>query len=74
MRGPCPILFQVGINDDITPTASALKAAERAPRGELATYPIRHFDVYRGEPFERAASDQLDFLRRHLGASAPASA
>ena len=74
MRGPCPILFQVGINDDIPPTASALKAAERAPRGELATYPIRHFDVYRGEPVERAVSDQLDFLRRHLGASARASA
>jgi fermentation-respiration switch protein FrsA (DUF1100 family) len=63
----CPILFQVGTNDHITPTAPALKAAERAPRGELLTYPIMHFEVYRGEPFERAIADQLDFLARHLG-------
>lgn len=63
----CPILFQVGTNDHITPPKSALKAAERAPRGELLTYPISHFEVYTGEPFERAVTDQLEFLRRHLG-------
>jgi fermentation-respiration switch protein FrsA (DUF1100 family) len=62
----CPILFQVGTDDHITPPAAALKAAERAPYGELITYPIRHFDIYRGEPFERAVADQLEFLSRHL--------
>ncbi|MDX6638952.1 MAG: hypothetical protein QOJ01_2463, partial [Solirubrobacterales bacterium] len=25
-----------------------------------------HFDVYRGEPFERAVRDQLEFLAPHL--------
>jgi len=35
-------------------------------RGELRTYPIGHFDIYRGAPFERAVADQLHVLRRHL--------
>ena len=64
----CPILFQVGADDHVTPPGPALKAARRAPRGELVTYPISHFEVYRGEPFERAVADQLDFLARHLPA------
>lgn len=67
-RVRCPILFQVGTDDHITPPEPALKAAGRAPRGELVTYPISHFEVYRGEPFERAVADQLDFLARHLPA------
>jgi hypothetical protein len=29
-------------------------------------YPIRRFEIYRGEPFERAVADQLGFLGRHL--------
>lgn len=63
----CPILFQVGTEDHITPPAPALKAAKAAPRGELITYPLSHFEIYLGEPFERAVGDQLDFLARHLG-------
>ena len=66
----CPILFQVGADDHITPPAPAVKAAKAAPRGELITYPISHFEIYHGEPFERAVADQLDFLGRHLGAPA----
>jgi fermentation-respiration switch protein FrsA (DUF1100 family) len=63
----CPILFQVGTEDHITPPKPTIAAAERAPRGELITYPLRHFDIYRGEAFERAVADQLEFLGRHLG-------
>jgi hypothetical protein len=38
----------------------------------VRTYPIGHFDIYDGPPFERAVADQLHFLRRHLrGASRP---
>ncbi len=40
------------------------KAAERAPRGELLESPGGHFDIYVGEPFERAIADQLAFLER----------
>jgi uncharacterized protein len=63
----CPILFCVGELDHITPPGPAVKAAERAPRGELITYPIGHFEIYAGEYFERAVAAQLDFVRRHLG-------
>jgi fermentation-respiration switch protein FrsA (DUF1100 family) len=62
----CPILFCVADDDLVTPPALALKAAERAPRAELKRYPIGHFDVYTGEPFERAVADQTEFLTRHL--------
>lgn len=62
----CPILLQVGTDDQITPPGPALKAAERAPRGELLTYPLSHFAIYRGQPFERAVGDQVEFLRHHV--------
>ena len=51
----------------MTPPGPARKVAERAPRGELIEYEGGHFDVYVGEPFERAVGDQIAFLRRHLG-------
>ncbi|HEX8959548.1 MAG TPA: hypothetical protein VF770_06965, partial [Solirubrobacterales bacterium] len=47
-----------------TPPAPAARAAQRAPRGELRSYPGDHFDVYVGEPFERLVADQIDFLQR----------
>jgi uncharacterized protein len=62
----CPILFCVGDEDLVARPRVAIEAAERAPRGELRRYPIGHFDPYQGEPFEHAASDQLEFLSRHL--------
>jgi hypothetical protein len=31
-------------------------------------YPIGHFDVYVGDGFERAVSDQLAFFAKHLRA------
>jgi fermentation-respiration switch protein FrsA (DUF1100 family) len=64
-RVRCPLLVQVGIDDHITPPEPSRRAAARAPRGELVEYEISHFEVYRGEPFERAVADQLEFLRRH---------
>ena len=38
-----------------------------APRGEVKRYPVGHFDIYLGEPFEHAVADQTEFLVRHLG-------
>jgi hypothetical protein len=29
-------------------------------------YPIGHFDIYRGEYFERAVTEQIAFLKKHL--------
>jgi pimeloyl-ACP methyl ester carboxylesterase len=56
-----PLLVCVCENDTTTPPASTIKAAERAPRGELCRYPYGHFDIY-NDP--KVKADQVDFLRR----------
>lgn len=63
----CPLLVAVGSRDVVTPPEPARKAAHRAPKGELKEYDAGHFDVYRGEAFERGIRDQLDFLGRAVG-------
>ena len=69
-----PILFCVCEQDTVTPAATTLKHAARAPHAEIRRYPCGHFEIYVGELFERAVSDQTRFLTRTLGvASAPAS-
>jgi fermentation-respiration switch protein FrsA (DUF1100 family) len=74
-RLPCPILLQLADRDAIAPVKAAQDAAWRATgRAEVRTYPIGHFDIYLGEPFERAIADQLYFLRRHVGAPAQTAA
>jgi fermentation-respiration switch protein FrsA (DUF1100 family) len=35
-------------------------------RAKVIRYPIGHFDIYTGDHFERAASDQIDFFKKHL--------
>jgi hypothetical protein len=40
--------------------------ARAAPRGEIKTYDVGHFDFYLGEPFEALVRDQIEFLTRHL--------
>jgi dienelactone hydrolase len=65
-RVNCPILFCICEHDSVTPAAPAKKAATRAPRAEMKVYPIGHFEIYVGEPFEKAVADQTDFLVRHL--------
>jgi fermentation-respiration switch protein FrsA (DUF1100 family) len=70
-RLPCPILIQVADRDSVVPAKAAMDAAWRATgRAEVRTYPIGHFDIYTGAPFEKAVGDQLHFLRRHVGAGA----
>ncbi|MEX2196111.1 MAG: alpha/beta hydrolase [Thermoleophilaceae bacterium] len=67
---PCPTLFQVADRDTVAPPGAVMKAAWKATgRAEVRRYPIGHFDVYTGDPFERAVADQLHFLRRHLALS-----
>ncbi len=72
-RLPCPILVQIADRDAVAPPKAAQDAAWLATgRAEVRTYPIGHFDVYVGEPFERSVADELLFLSRHLAvAGAP---
>jgi uncharacterized protein len=61
-----PILFCICDEDAVAPAETALRYAATAPRGEVKRYPVGHFDIYLGEPFEHAVRDQTDFLVRHL--------
>ncbi len=65
-RITAPLLVQVMSDDVVTPPGPSRKAAAAAPRGELIEYPGGHFDIYVGEPFERAVTDQIEFLQRVL--------
>jgi uncharacterized protein len=62
----CPLLVAVGDRDVVTPPGPARKAAGRARLGELVSYDAGHFDLYRGELFDRAVADQVRFLSRHV--------
>ena len=61
-----PILFCVCDADAVAPARTALRYAATAPRAEVKRYPVGHFDIYLGEPFEHAVRDQTEFLVRHL--------
>lgn len=70
-RLPCPLLVQIADRDAVAPVKAAEDAAWLATgRAEVRTYPIGHFDIYLGAPFEHAIADQLLFLRRHLSTPA----
>jgi pimeloyl-ACP methyl ester carboxylesterase len=69
-RIPCPTLYLVFEEDDVNPPQLGRRAAERVPRGELREYPGGHFAPFAKATFERVLADQLEFLRRHLGAPA----
>jgi len=62
----CPVLFVIADNDNLTPPDVALAAAQRAPRAEVVRYPVGHFAIYAGDPFEQAVADEVAFLRKHL--------
>jgi len=64
----CPALFCICDRDALAPADASVKFAQSAPHGEIKRYPIGHFDIYIGEAWERAVSDQTEFLVRHLGA------
>jgi pimeloyl-ACP methyl ester carboxylesterase len=65
-RITCPVLFCVCDRDSVAPAQRTLKWAATAPRGEVKRYPVGHFEIYVGEPFERAVADQTEFLVRVL--------
>lgn len=61
-----PTLLCACERDQTTPPEWVHKAASGMKRAEVKSYPVGHFEIYTGEAWERAVSDQVDFLRRHL--------
>ncbi len=62
----CPLLICVCDQDSLVDVEAADQVAHDAPQGEVAHYPIGHFEIYTGEWFQRAVSRQTEFLGRHL--------
>jgi fermentation-respiration switch protein FrsA (DUF1100 family) len=67
-----PLLVCIAENETAASPALTADLASRAPKAEVRRYPIGHFDAYIGEWFERIVSDQIAFLRVHLGLGNPA--
>jgi pimeloyl-ACP methyl ester carboxylesterase len=65
----CPLLVCICDEDSLVDVKAADKVAHVAPQGEVAHFPIGHFEIYGGKWFERAVSRQAEFLARHLGAA-----
>jgi hypothetical protein len=59
-------LFCVCDGDSLAPAEATVRHAARAPRAQVNRYPIGHFDIYVGEWFERAVTDQTEFLGENL--------
>jgi pimeloyl-ACP methyl ester carboxylesterase len=63
-----PWLVQAASRDLTTPLGPAIKAALKAPRGQLIIYQCGHFDVYVEPRFSQTVGDQLTFLKNNLPA------
>jgi uncharacterized protein len=64
-RVGCPLLVVAPEGDGVAPVGPAIRAAERAPRGEVVRLDGGHYAPLMDQ-HERAVEAQLDFLRRHL--------
>jgi pimeloyl-ACP methyl ester carboxylesterase len=63
----CPVLIQACDKDIGLPQKMIEKAKNRlGDLAEVIHYPIDHFDIYLGDNFEKAVSDQLEFFKKHL--------
>ncbi|GGM54157.1 alpha/beta hydrolase [Longimycelium tulufanense] len=71
-RSTVPTFIGVAVDDRVTPAKPARKLAKRMG-AELHEYPGGHFDVYRGEGFDRIVADEVAFLRAKLGLPATRS-
>ena len=64
-RVRCPLLVLVCDQDQSALAGPAVRAAKRAPCGELVRMPGGHYEPFLGG-HEQAAEAELSFLRRHL--------
>ncbi len=65
----CPALFITCAKDSVTsPQAASAAATRMGDKAKLIELPIGHFDVYRGEWFERSSCAQIAFFKEAFSA------
>lgn len=63
----CPTLLIIAERDTIAPASAVREVARRiGSRAEVLAFDCPHFDIYRGDVFERSVLAQLEFLTRVL--------
>jgi fermentation-respiration switch protein FrsA (DUF1100 family) len=63
----CPVLLQICEDDNIVPKSAAEETEKQLGKyAEAIYYPIGHFDIYIGDNFKKAVSDQFKFFKKHL--------
>jgi len=60
-----PVLVQICEYDSLAPVSPEAEAVLKQ-HADVIRYPIGHFDIYTGNDFEKAVSDQLEFLEKNL--------
>jgi cephalosporin-C deacetylase-like acetyl esterase len=64
----CPVLICVCEQDNLVAPDSHVRVAEiLGDKVTIKKYPIGHFDIYKGEHFERAFRAQVDFIKEITG-------
>lgn len=71
-RTSCPLLAVISSGDQSVLAAPGLKAAGRAPAGEVLQIDGAHYAAFLGQ-HERVVAAELDFLDRHVLGKVPAS-
>lgn len=62
-RVTAPLMLVIADDDTIAPPSAVEEVARRAGgRVVVERYPVGHFDIYTGEPFERSVAAQVAFL------------
>ena len=61
-----PTLLIACLRDTVAPVKPTLKYAKQLKQGSLIELDTGHFDIYRGEWFEKVVAIQLDWLSKHF--------
>ncbi len=61
-----PTLLIACLKDTVAPVKPTLRYAKKLKQGSLVELDTGHFDIYRGEWFEKVVVIQLDWLRKHF--------
>ncbi len=60
----CPVLILVCEKDELVAQDSHVKVTEiLGTKAQVIEYPIGHFDIYKGENFEKAVKEQIYFVK-----------